>query len=82
MPKYRVNHALSRQLRTEPNCGKAIKQIKAIINSRWFRHLSLAEKQQMLMYLQEIERRNRLVDWDKLNEIKAFVSTIYKTYNK
>jgi hypothetical protein len=67
---------------TEPNCGKAIKEIKAIISSRWFCRLSLAEKQKLLIYLQEIEHRNRCVNWEKLNEIKAFVSTIYKTYNK
>ncbi len=82
MPKYRENYTATRQTLREPNCHKAISQIKSIISSHWFDCLTLKEKQQLLVYLQEIERRNKSLDWDKLNEIKEFVSNIYKTYNR
>lgn len=82
MSKFRINHKIARQMLAEPNCAKAIRQISAIIKSSWFSEIDTETKRKLLMYIQEIERRNKCLEWDRLKEIKRFVSEIYNTYNR
>ncbi|MBR5904652.1 MAG: hypothetical protein IKZ49_03920 [Alphaproteobacteria bacterium] len=82
MSKFRINHKVARQMLSEPNCAKVVRQISSIIKSPWFSQIDTESKRKLLIYVQEIERRNKCLEWDRLKEIKKFVSELYKTYNK
>ena len=80
MPKYRQNHKLTRFLLTEPNCVNVAKDIIKIMKGPLWNRLSSEKRNQLLMYLKEINRRNMCVDWAKLNEIKKYLGVLHKTY--
>ena len=80
MSKFRMNYSVERNFLREPNCNVLVKEIRRFVYSPIFDKLPLKSKTTLLTYIQEIERRNRCIDNERLHEIKRFIKDMKRTY--